>query len=184
MRSFTAYLLGEIRSRLAVGCLLTLLRDKEPTVRAAAARAAGNIQNDRLREALLEALTDANSEVQAAAISGIRQWPLTPEASVFLAALASRGKRISAEAVQFFQSLNHRVGALAAMLDRLERQNESNRRHLSLLLSYLFPDAAALESVIRGLGSDAKAEAVAKIAAALQEAGGRVKSASALKING
>ncbi len=184
VRAFIAYLLGEIRSRLAVGCLLTLLRDKDSGVRAAAAHAAGNIQNDRLREALLEALGDANSEVQAAAISAIRQWPLTPEASVFLAALASRGKRISPEAVQFFQALNHRPGALALMLDKLERQSESNRRHLSLLLSYLFPDPAALESVIRNLGSAAKAEALAKIETAVQGAHVRVNHAAAVKAGG
>lgn len=176
VRCFIARLVGEVKSKLAVRLLLTLMRDKVPEVRASAARAAGAIQNEKLLECLHLALTDSNSEVQKAVIESLRCYPLTPEAEAFLLALGSRGRLISEDAVRFFQTLNVREGALQKMLETLERQRSEHRKFLSLLLEFLFPDGKALGDVVRLLSAGeerSRREGIERVLAAVRLCVGR-----------
>ncbi len=153
VRAFIATFMGELGSKLAVRSLLALLRDRDARVRVAAARAAGKVRNDKLRDGLVHALTDRNSEVLSAVVEGLCQYGLQPGASLFLLALADRGRRVSDDAVRFFVALNQRENALADMLDGLQKQDRDNRKFLSLLLQYALPNQNELTEAVKLLNS-------------------------------
>jgi hypothetical protein len=114
--------------------------------------------NDRLETALFEALKDANSAVQAAAVDGLQSYRLTPAARVFLRILGERRRRISPETLRFLIGLNASPNALERLLAKLSRQGENNRKHLSLLLSGLYPDPPELQARVRALAAATQGE--------------------------
>lgn len=153
VRAFTAGFLGELKSKLSVNMLLTLLQDKDPRVRAAAAEAAGQVHNEKLKEALLNALTDDNGAAQTAVAAALRQYRLTAATAVFVSTLAGRGKRISEQAVRFATTLDHDENTLQNMLENLSKVNEDNRKYLSLLLTGVLPAQETLAETVQRLNS-------------------------------
>ncbi len=171
VRAFVAGFLGELRHKQSVGILLRLMRDREARVRAAAARAAGRVQNNRLHDGLLDVLTDANSVVMRGAVEGLSMHSLTAGAAVYLVALAERGRRISRKAVSLFATLNQKDTTLVNMLGSLDRQTPDNRKHLSLLLKYVLPDPEELNETVRLLNASdpaARRQGVERVTGALR----------------
>lgn len=158
VRTYIADFLGQLQSKLSVRILQHLLRDRSPVVQAAAARACGRVRNDKLRDNLFGVLTSGNSEVQAAAVEALKQYPLTPATAVFLDILAKRGKRVAEDAARLLVALNQGDKAIEKALDNLAGQSEANRRYLSLLLGGLYPEAQERETLVRRLNAMARSE--------------------------
>jgi HEAT repeat protein/DNA-binding NarL/FixJ family response regulator/tRNA A-37 threonylcarbamoyl transferase component Bud32 len=160
-KEFVADLLGQASSKTVVPALLTLLEDRHPTVRTAAARALAGFPTDLVKRALFKHLTDDRFGVLKAVAETLGVFHLQRATQTLIKLFTTTGKRVPTPAARFIARCDESPNAFVNALVKIDAEEEPVRQVLAFVLKRLYETDAAVTAVVRRLRSSKQEESAA-----------------------